>query len=648
VVRNDLVVDFALPKGTSPAPGMPGENWSARWSRNWNFAEGNYRFHLVVDDGARLWVGNHFLIDAWTDGGPREYVADLYLTGDTFIKLEYYNHLGDARVRLNWEQITNFPDWKGSYFTNINLSGLPLFQRDDVAIDFNWGAGSPRADMPVDNFSVRWTRRVNFSPAGLYQFRALSDDGVRVWVGGTLVIDQWHDGSKTYEGQKQLAAGDTEVRVEYYEHTGGAAIKLTWQLVSAPTGTPTQTSTAAPPTATQTSTPVPPTATQTATAIPPTATQAPTAVLPTVTPTSTPIPATRIPPTITVIPPITPPAPGKPSITLEPAAGPIGQPFTVLGRGWPANLTVELSLVQSGAQIVRLGQAEQVVTDENGNFSTPFVVPAGEGWEGKESAKVLAIGAGTKYSASATYKLLPELKKVTFTPIQSVEARVAPTQSTYLVLSTAEEWASWFGPVQPPIDWQSEIVIGASVVSQPTVAQVTSIVLRNTTVSTWLSIPVTSEIRSGQASTNMAWVLVRVPLQQLQTGPSTIPPTGLTFAFLDAMGRLLAQGPAGVVPPVSALPQAAAPVEQLLAASPAGATQEAAPIEVLPAATAALAAKAEPSAAAELASAAEPAATEPAATAKPSTGAVVVGVLLGVGLVALAGAGLYLARRRGS
>ena len=131
VVRNDRVVDLTLPKGTAPASNMPSENWSARWTRNWNFAEGSYRFHLVVDDGARLWVAGRFLIDAWADGGPREFVADLYLKGDVPIKLEYYNRLGDARVRLNWDQITSFSGWKGSYFTNIDLSGLPLFQRDD-------------------------------------------------------------------------------------------------------------------------------------------------------------------------------------------------------------------------------------------------------------------------------------------------------------------------------------------------------------------------------------------------------------------------------------------------------------------------------------------------------------------------------------
>ena len=653
---------------------MPSENWSARWTRSWNFAEGNYRFRVVVDDGARLWVAGRFLIDAWADGGPREYIGDLYLKGDVPIKLEYYNRLGDARIRLNWEQMTNFSGWQGSYYAVRDLSGLPVFQRGDENIDFDWGNDSPRPDLPVDNFSVRWTRRVQFAQPGVYRFQAASDDGVRVWVGGKLVIDAWRDGQRTYEGQIQLTAGETDVRIEYYEHTGRASIKLSWTLVSGPTPTATPTSTAGPPPLTlipPTLTLVPPTATPitttpapippTQTPIPPTATPIPptsTPIPPTATPippTSTPIPptATLVPPTVTVAPSGTPPLPAEPVITLDPASGAIGQPFTILGRQWPANTTVNLSLAQPDRQAGQGVPVGQIVTDEKGNFTAPFVVPGGEGWEGKESARVMAATSDNRNAAGAVYRLLPQLKMVTFTPILSVENRVTPTELTYLVLSSAEEWAAWFGPVQPPIDWQNEIVIGAFLGPQAADAQITHIVMRNTTVSAWLSIPVRGDSRQRQDS-DIARVLARVPRQQLQTGPTTTP-VGLTFAFLDAIGRLLAQGPAGAITPVGAQTLAAA-----AAPSAPGATQEAAAVaeaaqpaeqlvEVLPAAPAGPAAKAAPPATTEPAGMAEPAATvEPAARSKPSSGNVVTGVLIVAGVAAVAGLGLYLARRRGS
>ena len=100
VVRNDRVVDFQWSAGQSPAPGIPNENFSARWSRDWTFETGNYRFQLIVDDGARLWVANNLIIDAWTDGAPREIAATLYLQGQVPIRLEYYNRLGGGRASL--------------------------------------------------------------------------------------------------------------------------------------------------------------------------------------------------------------------------------------------------------------------------------------------------------------------------------------------------------------------------------------------------------------------------------------------------------------------------------------------------------------------------------------------------------------------
>src|SRR5687767_7863144 len=50
--------------------------------------------------------------------------------------------------------------WRGSYFANATLAGTPALVRDDAAIDFDWGSGAPAPGLPVDNFSVRWTRDV--------------------------------------------------------------------------------------------------------------------------------------------------------------------------------------------------------------------------------------------------------------------------------------------------------------------------------------------------------------------------------------------------------------------------------------------------------------------------------------------------------
>ncbi|MCB0209578.1 MAG: PKD domain-containing protein [Anaerolineae bacterium] len=120
-------------------------------------------------------------------------------------------------------------DWRGEYYNNETLSGSPVVVRNDVAISFDWGLGSPDSRLPTDYFSARWTRTVNFS-AGTYRFYSRTDDGVRVWVDGALFINQWRQQSPTtYAADIYLSEGDHNIRMEYNELTGGAVALLSWQ-----------------------------------------------------------------------------------------------------------------------------------------------------------------------------------------------------------------------------------------------------------------------------------------------------------------------------------------------------------------------------------------------------------------------------------
>jgi len=337
LVRNDRVVDFSLPSGTAPATTMPSDNWSARWSRTWTFAEGNYRFRLLVDDGARLWVNGHQLVDAWVDGAAREFTAELYLKGTVLIQLEYYNGPGDSRVRLNWEPVTQYQGWMGSYYAVQDLTGPPVFQRDDAEINFDWKQGSPRSDIPTNRFSVRWSRTLTFAQAGLYRFRAESDDGVRLWLDGKPVITAWSDGYGVHEGVVSLASGRHALQVDYYENGGDALVKLSWAFAQGtatathtPTATPTNTS--LPPTQTPTRTPSPTqtptrtptsTSTPTATSAPPSATPSPT---PTSSPTATPTTTPSTTPTATATGSPTPTATTTPTPSATPTATSTGSP----------------------------------------------------------------------------------------------------------------------------------------------------------------------------------------------------------------------------------------------------------------------------------------------------------------------------------
>jgi hypothetical protein len=125
-------------------------------------------------------------------------------------------------------------DWRGEYYADIAFGGNPALIRNDTIIDFNWGGNSPTADIPADRFSARWTRTLSFQE-GLYRFTAMADDGVRFWLDGQLLIDEWHDGTlETYSVDVQVTGGEHALHLEYYENSGGARIYFAWAQAKPP------------------------------------------------------------------------------------------------------------------------------------------------------------------------------------------------------------------------------------------------------------------------------------------------------------------------------------------------------------------------------------------------------------------------------
>ena len=113
------------------------------------------------------------------------------------------------------------------YFSNIGLAAPATRTACEGAISYDWGAGGP-AGLPVDNFSARWTGSFPFA-AGMFTFTARADDGVRVFLDGTLIIDGWKDQpATTYTATRTVISGNHEVKVEYYERGGSAVVQVAW------------------------------------------------------------------------------------------------------------------------------------------------------------------------------------------------------------------------------------------------------------------------------------------------------------------------------------------------------------------------------------------------------------------------------------
>src|SRR5690606_39171852 len=116
----------------------------------------------------------------------------------------------------------------GEYFAQQDqgVSSIPgswsvAGTRVDPTIDFAMGSGSPGVTgIGNDNFSIRWTGKVTADANGTYRFATYSDDGIRLWVNGTLIINRWVYQAPTWveSASFNLTSGtEYDIRVEYFE-----------------------------------------------------------------------------------------------------------------------------------------------------------------------------------------------------------------------------------------------------------------------------------------------------------------------------------------------------------------------------------------------------------------------------------------------
>jgi glucose/arabinose dehydrogenase len=241
--RCDQAVNFNW-GGGSPGPGVNADGFSALWTGPFNFQAGTYTFTATADDGIRVYVDGSAVIDQWKDQSATTYTAVKTLAAGTHqIRIEYYENAVDAVAQVGWQLQTSGGiscpgQYEAQYFNNMTLSGSPVVDRCESSVNYDWGGGSPDPSVTADHFSARWVGQFDFA-GGSYTFTATADDGIRVYVDGAVVIDQWHDQSPTtFTAAKSVTAGAHTVKIEYYENAVGAVAKVSWQ-ANAPNTAPT-------------------------------------------------------------------------------------------------------------------------------------------------------------------------------------------------------------------------------------------------------------------------------------------------------------------------------------------------------------------------------------------------------------------------
>lgn len=147
-------------------------------------------------------------------------------------------------------------NWTARFYNNTTATGDPVTSLINISqVNFTYGTNSPFNLVNSDNFSINFSTVENFAQ-GEYRFTAQANDGVRVIIDGTPIINEFteapNDGLRLFTVNAAIAAGPRNITVEFVEFTGSAAIQFFWEPVSVvPSETagpsPTPTATGLPP-----------------------------------------------------------------------------------------------------------------------------------------------------------------------------------------------------------------------------------------------------------------------------------------------------------------------------------------------------------------------------------------------------------------
>lgn len=130
----------------------------------------------------------------------------------------------------------------GSYYQEtdrnwkIDDGETPSLVRVDSAFDMAWNTGAGVAAAPpgmaADQFLAHWVGYLTVPADGTYQFGARSDDGVRISVAGTQVLDDWTahgvqtDFAWTGSGVALTANQPVKISIDYYNSQGPGVLQI--------------------------------------------------------------------------------------------------------------------------------------------------------------------------------------------------------------------------------------------------------------------------------------------------------------------------------------------------------------------------------------------------------------------------------------
>jgi len=146
---------------------------------------------------------------------------------------------GPCNAASNWTRDFGPGGWTAEYWNQSSFSnppatpfsGTPTITENVAQVLKTNNNSAPLSTINVDHYTARFTKTFTSAAACNISLQRGSDDGVRVKVNGTTVIDDWNAYAYkiTSVSNIPIVAGTNTIIFEYYEQDGQSGYSLEWQ-----------------------------------------------------------------------------------------------------------------------------------------------------------------------------------------------------------------------------------------------------------------------------------------------------------------------------------------------------------------------------------------------------------------------------------
>ena len=222
----------------SPETGVNADNFSARYIGNFYFEARTYRFSVRADDAVYLYVDGVLKQSNSGNGAEHSYIDVAMSAGYHQVRADYIEVSAHSVVNVFWDR----PYSTIAYYSDTVLTTWrATLYSTNPTIDINWDLEGPCLNIDggplycrYNNFSVRSIGEYYFTGRQV-TFSAGVNDGIRVWVDSTQIMNEWRDQDAGFTAYYTPTAGYHTVKVEYYERIDHARIHFYWNDTDAPT-----------------------------------------------------------------------------------------------------------------------------------------------------------------------------------------------------------------------------------------------------------------------------------------------------------------------------------------------------------------------------------------------------------------------------